>query len=379
AMRISRLMPAADFWNDESCHIARDPKRPENASGLEEWAAGIGMKKVCFFQTSGSEGRPKWVCLEKQAFLISGEAVNRHLASDKSDCWLVALPQHHVGGFAIQARAMLSGARIVSHLDRWQPESFYQACMDSRATLVSLVPTQVHDLVHAALRSPPSLRAVIVGGGSMSLELATAARSLGWPVLQSYGMTEAASQIATQLPHAPHRPMAVLPHWQTRLDEKGRLVIRGPALALGYVTQAPHKGWLWHPIGPELVTRDIVALNQDKDRCWLEFIGREIGFVKILGELVHLAPLQSKLNDLALVLNMPTPPVLVPLPDNRRETKLLLAAELHPNADKLLHMYNQAVEPLHQVSDLRTVSAIPYTALGKVDLIALIKELTTGG
>lgn len=373
------IMPAADFWSHEACHAAVDPRRPGDAQGLVEWAAAQGMKSLCFFQTSGSEGRPKWVALEKQAFLISGAAVNAHLGSTAADRWLVALPQHHVGGFAIHARAHLSGASVITRLERWEPAAFHQTCVETGATLVSLVPTQVHDLACAGLRCPPGLRAAIIGGGGMSPELAAAARGLGWPVLQSYGMTEAASQIATQPLHAPHRPMQVLPHWQARTDDNGRLVIRGAALAAGYVIHEDGPGWRWQPIGGELVTRDLVTLHEDAGGCWLEFRGREAGYVKILGELVHLAPLQARLDALALSLKMPSPPVIVPLQDARRETRLLLVTEDHPAADELLLSYNESVEPLHQASGLHRLSTIPRTPLGKVDSPALLQLLAAGG
>lgn len=372
------LLPA-DFWTSEECHIATNPHRREEAHGLAEWAAGQGMRSLCFFQTSGSEGTPKWVALTKDAFLISGQAVNEHFVITADDVWLIALPLHHVGGFAIQARAHLSGSRIVLDESRWHPRSFVDLCAGQGITLVSLVPAQVHDLVREKLRCPPGVRAAIVGGGGMSRDLARAARELGWPVFQSYGMTEAASQIATQ-PRSEtvdHESLQVLPHWQVRTDDQSRLALSGPALARGYASRQSDGGWQWQSLGPELVTRDRVRHWELGGTHWLAFVGRESGFIKILGELIHLAPLQARLESLALAQGVAHLPVIVPLPDQRRESRLVLVVE-DDAAAALLAPFNAATEPLCQISEIVRISKIPRSPLGKLDAPALRASVEAG-
>ncbi len=371
-------MQPADFWTSKECHIAINPHRPHEADGLAEWAAGQGMQSLCFFQTSGSEGTPKWVALTKDAFLISGKAVNEHFAVTVDDVWLIALPLHHVGGFAIQARAHLSGSRIVQDDSRWHPQSFVDLCAREGVTLVSLVPAQVHDLVREKLRCPPRLRAAIIGGGGMSRDLARTARELGWPVFQSYGMTEAASQIATQprSESVDHESLQVLPHWQVRTDDQSRLMLSGPALARGYTTRPSDGQWQWQSLGGQLVTRDCVRHWECGGTHWLAFVGRESGFVKILGELIHLAPLQARLDSLALAQGVVHLPVIVSLPDPRRETRLVLVAEDDSSA-ALLEPFNASTEPLCQISEIVRVPSIPRSPLGKVDAAALRSLLGT--
>lgn len=373
---ITRPMLPADFWTSDECHIAVSPHRPDDAEGLAGWLQGQGRRGLCLFQTSGSEGTPKWVALPKEAFVISGRAVNAHFKVTADDVWLIALPLHHVGGFAIQARARLSGSRIVREESRWHPWSFVELCEKEGITLVSLVPAQVHDLVREALRCPAGLRAAIIGGGGMPGELASAARALGWPVFQSYGMTEAASQVATQpcAERVDHEALEVLPHWQVRVDEAGRLVLSGPALALGYAMRGENGFWSWQPVGPELATRDRVRLWEQGGRRWLAFVGRESGFVKILGELVHLAPLQERLESLALKQGAPGRPVIAAVPDERRESRLVLVAE-GPEAAALADHFNALTDPLCQITEVVFVPEIPRSDLGKVDALALEKLL----
>lgn len=367
------------FWENAAPHVAVNPHQPADSAGLEAFADSTGLRKMCFFQTSGSEGVPKWVALDKEAFLISARAVNAHFQVARTDCWLIALPLHHVGGFSILARAHLSGSAVIQSDLPWSPEDFVRCIQHQGVTLVSVVPTQVHDLVQNRLPCPGSLRAAIVGGGGMSHELAEAARGLGWPVCQSYGMTEAASQIATQSlqDDLPSECLEILPHWRTERDDAGRLVISGPALAQGYVMGDKSGGWTWQPLAGQLVTRDLVQLGEEQGRRWLKFAGRESGFVKVLGELIHLAPLQLRLDALALERGVSPPPVIAALPDARRESRLVLVAENATGA-ALLESFNADCPPLHQLAECIRLPAIPRSSLGKVNAGKLREMLISG-
>lgn len=364
------MLPSFDFWESDSCHVAVNPHRAEEAAGLAEWAETQGLAGMCFFQTSGSEGVPKWVALSKRALLISAASVNAHFAVTAADRWLIALPLFHVGGFAISARAYLSASAVVHDETRWQPHHFASLCEREKITLVSLVPAQVHDLVRDKICCPPSLRAAIIGGGGLADGLAAAARRLGWPVFTTYGMTEAASQIATQpYDDLSCQHLQVLPHWQLRVNDAGRLVLCGPALAAGYV-QLASDCWNWLEIGDELLTRDVVRLWENDRRHFLQFTGREEGFVKILGELVHLAPLQAKLDELAMQNGIASAPVIAPIADERCENRLLLVVD-ELRAGDLLEAFNAGVPPFSRIREIRRVSQIPRTALGKVDSVVL--------
>ena len=152
--------------------------------------------------TSGSSiksGR-KWALLSKAAILKSAEAVNRHLRSTQNDRWLLALPTFHVGGLSLYARAHLTGSEVIPMpmaFSAWDPFCFLETVEKRGVTLISLVPTQLYDVVACRLSAPRSVRALVIGGAALPEALYRGARELGWPVLPSYGMTECASQIAT--------------------------------------------------------------------------------------------------------------------------------------------------------------------------------------
>lgn len=326
-------------------------------------------------KTSGTEGKAKWVAVSKQAFLLSAEAVNAHLESTAQDRWLIALPTHHVGGFSIYARAYVSGAAVHLFDGKWNASQFAQACQDHRITLTSLVPTQIFDLVQRGLRASGSLRAIVVGGGGLSKPIGQQARALGWPVLQSYGMTETASQVATEpLASLPNEfdpdELRVLPLWELQTDTSDVLSIGGTALASGYVIDD-----VWQPIHPPLRTRDKVNLHQRDGATWLRFRARESHVLKILGELVHLTALQAALETLALKHGITSRCAIVPVEDVRRGHSLLLAHE--GGGEGLLEDFNAQVQAYERLESAVRIQPIPVTELGKIqwsELTQRVKE-----
>lgn len=362
-----------EFWSDGSNWIAQ-PTPCEEGDTLAEFALGeLQAKGWCFFQTSGSEGRRKWVGLTKESLLISARAVNAHFDITQDDHWLLALPIHHVGGFGVLTRAFLSGGKVTRLTEKWDASRFARTCTEAGATLASLVPTQVFDLVAAKLHAPKSMRVVFVGGGALSPEIESAALSLGWPVRRTYGMTETASQVASQRTEGGE--MEVLPIWQVSTDEAGVLTVRGEALARGYAVQEAGN-WRWEPVYGDagLRTRDRVEIWQAGGGQCLRFTSREAGIVKILGELVALGPIQARLDALRLDMGLHTGEAVVcDLPDPRKEARLVLAASRmsEPDAFQLQNRLNEGLRPFEQVMELKMIPSLPRGELGKVQFAQL--------
>ncbi len=379
-----------EFWRESAspAFVAASPHRPGEDDGLAAFAASReDTRGLLFFQTSGSEGLPKWVGLTRPACLASARAVNAHLESTSRDRWLIALPLHHVGGFSILARAAESGAAVVHLPDRWHPAAFTSLCQAEHITLTSLVPAQVHDLVQQRLFAPDTLRAVVVGGGGMSRDLGLRALELGWPVLQSYGMTETASQVATEpLEHlrAGFDPdsLEVLPCWTVSTTAEEHLQVRGPALASGHAVRKDGR-WHWEPIDPAqgLVTRDRVQIWDHGTRRFLRFLGRASSFVKVLGELVSLPALQARLESLHAASGGDARAVLVwPAPDARTGSRLLLVGEgSGPGLESLRLRFNEISPGFERLQAVVTLPAIPRGALGKVDATPLRDLLAARG
>jgi len=304
------------FWEDSTPFAAGSfpggiPEIPE-------------LRGHVLFETSGSTGTPKWIAISKNALHASATAVNAHLEVTASSCWGLALPAHHVGGFGVAARAFAAGCAFCEFGKRWNPIEFARWLAENKVTHTSLVPTQVHDLVAAELRAPASLRAIVVGGGRLDGHTGQAARSLGWPVLASYGMTEAASQIATQ-PLASlagiyqPSPIPLLPIWQAALSPEGNLRIAGPALFSGMLVRE-NDTWAYNPRASQW--------HQTEDRVLVEGpnitpLGRGDSLVKILGELVDPEEIERELIAMSAGRLAPGSFIVAAIPDARAEHALV--------------------------------------------------------
>jgi O-succinylbenzoic acid--CoA ligase len=308
------------------------------------------------------------VVLTKAALQASASAVNAHFSVTVKDRWLLALPTWHVGGFGILARAFAAHVPVETMSGRWDARAFARKAEETGSTLTSRVPTQVFDLVSAGIAAPRSLRIVLVGGGALSEEIRLAALKLGWPVRTTYGMTETASQVASEPPEG--GAMEVLPIWEPSTDAEGVLTIRGAALAKGYAIQEG-AGWRWEAIDQiqGLRTRDRVSLSREGEKCFLCFTGRESGIIKILGELVALGPIQSRLEALRLELNRrDVDAAISDLPDERAGARLVLAVSGmgQETANALRDALNRDLRPFEQVQSVMRLVQIPRSELGKV-------------
>tara|TARA_R110002096_G_scaffold316010_7_gene510332 strand:- start:8392 stop:9543 length:1152 start_codon:yes stop_codon:yes gene_type:complete len=359
------------YWNDANPDLRLNPLVPFDDAGLEAFLASAGeLRGQVIFATSGSSGAPKLVCVSKTALLASAKAVNSHLRVTVDDRWLCALPTFHVGGFGIWARAFAIGAEAIRYERSWDAQRFVQLCETSEISLTSLVAVQVFDLVKAGLRCPERLRAVVVGGSALSEELGLAAQKLGWPLLQSFGMTESSSQIATQpleSVESPHKnaELPILPCWETRVNAESLLEIRGAPLFSAYLESRSGTWQLDFPFSEDgwFTTRDRVLLSATT----LTPLGRGGRTVKILGELVNLDRLEQLLFEAGDQFSDRI--ALETKPDPRIGEKLVLVVEPsvpESEASQIRNSFDQCVAPFERIQEIAKIEAIPRSPLGKI-------------
>ena len=150
--------------------------------------------------TSGTAGDAKGVMLTYGNFWASASASALNLGLDPSDRWLACLPLHHVGGLSIPIRSAIYGTAVELHT-RFEPEAVNRAVRSGDLSLLSVVPTMLRRMLNADDRPfDGALRAVLVGGGPVPPVLLERATARGLPVVQTYGLTEACSQVTTLAP-----------------------------------------------------------------------------------------------------------------------------------------------------------------------------------
>lgn len=213
--------------------------------------------------TSGTTGTPKGALITygNHWWSAAGSAIN--LGSHRDDRWLAVLPFFHVGGLAILMRSAIYGTPIVVH-SRFDPVAVNAAIEHEGVTLLSVVSNMLRRMLDESqgVPYPRTLRSVLLGGGPAPRPLLEECASLDVPVLQTYGMTETASQAVTLSPEEALSKLgsAGKPLLPTNLrieqggreaapEEVGEILLRGPNVSPGYLghpkdTGRTLDGWL---------------------------------------------------------------------------------------------------------------------------------------
>jgi O-succinylbenzoic acid--CoA ligase len=323
--------------------------------------------------------RIKALALPHESILVAAQGANEHLQSTYSDRWLLAIPSYHIGGLAIFARASLSGAQVLIYADSWNAANFVEQILQKHITLTSLVPTQVHDLVAAHLSSPPSLRAVIVGGGALAHDLYQKARTLGWPLLPSYGLTECASQVATaaldSLQRNAYPPLSILPHVQVQLREQ-ILHLRSKAL-VRWVAYADTQG----TVSLEDPLRDGWFRTEDRakwDNGFLQILGRRDDIVKILGVLVSVHEVETQFRNFVNQQNLTGEVCILAIPVARAGHQLVLITDTKDSLrdwEAQIQRFNAALEGPKRIQNWCWMAQIPRNEMGKIARARLAQSL----
>src|SRR5262249_2921854 len=207
-----------------------------------------------FLHTSGTTSRPKGVPLSHTNLLASAANVVATYALTSADVSLCVMPLFHVHGLVASTLATLCSGGTVIVPPRFSASAFWPSVTAHRATWYTAVPT-IHQVLliradedQAPVPGTSSLR--FIRSCSSALAPATMAgleARFGCPVLEAYGMTEAAHQMASNpLPPEPRRPgsvgrgtgvqVAIMDDTGTLLPagSQGEVVIKGPNVTRGY-------------------------------------------------------------------------------------------------------------------------------------------------
>ncbi len=197
---------------------------------------------VCRILTSGSSGTPDPVGLSYGNFLWNAVGSGFNIGVDPADRWLCCLPLAHISGLGIVMRSVIYGTTAVVH-DGFDVDRVGAALDGDGITVASLVATMLTRLLEAdADLSGP--RAILVGGGPVPEDSLEEAAGRGATVVQTYGLTEACSQVTTLAPADARRKLgsAGRPLLTTHLRiHEGEILVQGPTVAPG---RTDADGWL---------------------------------------------------------------------------------------------------------------------------------------
>ncbi len=199
--------------------------------------ASLHPSYISIVMTSGSSGTPRAAVHSLENHLRAAQAANRNMPLVPGDRWLLSLPLFHVSGLAILFRCALAGAAVAIPE---QDISLEAALEQSKATHVSLVPTQLHRLLKSetGCAALSMMKGVLLGGAPASSTLIKRAFDAGVPLVCSYGMTETSAQLCATPPGAALETLLtsgypLLPD-TVRIGENDVIEVQGPTLFQGY-------------------------------------------------------------------------------------------------------------------------------------------------
>ncbi|EOT7378410.1 TPA: o-succinylbenzoate--CoA ligase [Enterobacter cloacae] len=175
--------------------------------------------------TSGSTGLPKAAVHTCGAHLASAEGVLALMPYGEDDDWLLSLPLFHVSGQGILWRWLQAGARLTVR-EKQPLEQALQGC-----THASLVPTQLWRLLNTHQRI--TLKAVLLGGAAIPVELTQQARAQGISTFCGYGLTEFASTVCAKEADGEPDVGSALPGREVQVVN-GEVWIKAQSIASGY-------------------------------------------------------------------------------------------------------------------------------------------------
>lgn len=204
--------------------------------------------------TSGTTARPKQVPLTHANLRASARHIGALLGLGPTDACLNIMPLFHIHGLvAAVLSSLAAGGRVVC-TPGFNALRFFSWFEEVRPTWYTAVPTMHQALLERAQRNADSLkdhRLRFIRSSSASLPpqvMEELERVFGVPVIESYGMTEAAHQMASNpLPPRPRYAgsvglaagpeVAIMDDSGTLLPPgaMGEVVIRGPNVMSGYV------------------------------------------------------------------------------------------------------------------------------------------------
>ena len=203
--------------------------------------------------TSGTTSRPKIVPLSQRNLCASARHIRDTLRFTPADCGLNIMPLFHIHGLIAGVLAPLAAGSQVFCTPGFNALKFFGWLDEAKATWYTAVPTMHQAIVSRAAKNADiiarnPLRFLRSSSSSMPPQVIRELEAaFGAPLIEAYGMTEAAHQMSSNpLPPAVRKPgtvgraagpeMAIMGEGGALLgaEATGEIVIRGPNVSAGY-------------------------------------------------------------------------------------------------------------------------------------------------
>ncbi|HEU0000307.1 MAG TPA: AMP-binding protein, partial [Ktedonobacteraceae bacterium] len=194
--------PGATIMSRDECETLMQQASSRDALEPVEGRVYLG--------TSGTTGEPKCVVLTERQIAWTAEHVRSSHGLTSADRGLTVLPFFHVNAPVVSLCASLLAGSAVVIGRRFSRQRFWSWIEQYNITWASIVPTIVAILLETEKPAflPGSLRFVRTGSAALpGADLRAFEARFGIPVIETYGLSEAASQVvANPVPPGMHKP-----------------------------------------------------------------------------------------------------------------------------------------------------------------------------
>ena len=293
--------------------------------------------------TSGSTGKPKEIQMPKTAMYASAVRTAAFFNLSEGDSALLCLPIRYIAGKMMLVRALVLGL----HLDIIPPKTTLH--IEKDYTFAALIPLQAN----ASFDVLGRFKTVLIGGAPISIDLRKRISKKHKHCIETYGMTETLTHVATRVVSDAVIPFKVMPGIGIATDENNCLVLEVP-----YV-----------PLSP-IVTHDVVRREGDDA---FSLLGRRDWVINSGGMKIFPEALEEVLTPF-----IKFPFFFTALPDADLGEKLVLLVEA-PNTEKAAIMaiaqQHLGANKHHVPKQVGCLDAFVRTHSGKLDRKATIKGL----
>ncbi|MBB4397894.1 non-ribosomal peptide synthetase [Bradyrhizobium sp. ERR14] len=345
--------------------------------------ASRGDDDAFILLTSGTAARPKMVPLTHRNVCLSAYNAGHVLSLSSRDRLLNVLPLFHAHGLISGLLTALAAGSSVICTDGFDAPSFFGWMRQLQPTWYTAVPT-IHRALLTAAESDPdrarssSLRVIRSASASLAPTILQGLEAtFGVPVLETYGMTEAASQIAANpfeqrkvgsVGRAAGPEIAIMDETGRALasGERGEIMLRGPNMSRGYyndeaATQAAFRdGWFR--------TGDLGYLDADG---YLFIVGRIKDVINRGGQKISPLEVEEVLLSHPAVLEAG----VFAVPHEKLGENVAAVVVLRPDkeatSDQLRQFARKRLAAYKVPSLIRSVAALPKGGSGKVKRNAL--------
>lgn len=247
-----------DFRIDQSL-ISRNTVIPEELTFIQQvltlirkWNSG---QEIFDIKTSGSTGIPRKILFNRDQLIASARQTGDFFKLKEGETLFCCLPLDHVAGFMMIIRGLVLKMNI--YLSKPSGNPLTESDLSVKSDFGAFTNLQ---MIRMLEEKPEKLfflnemKAIIIGGGKTTQRLSELLVPVTTPVYETFGMTETLTHIALKRLNGdqPEDFFRLLPGITARTDQRSCLVIRSEVSK-----------------GLEIITNDIVSLNNDGTFKWL--------------------------------------------------------------------------------------------------------------